>query len=148
MVVRRTSRRSSENIFPPGGMRASPGGYHFKRFPSEENREENQLKGGNKVECKGGVQKVECKRHIQKGKCREAFYNAPKHARWPAATCGFKAQARIPPGLRKDLPKGGVVLSFPRSSIRCFVVSSFRRSCCRGVVVSPMGCTTSRPEIC
>ena len=59
----------------------------------------------------------------------------------------FKALARIPPGLRKDLPKGGVVLSFPRSSLRCFVVSSFRRSCCRGVVVSPMGCTTSRPEI-
>ena len=25
------------------------------------------------------------------------------------------------------LPKGGVVLSFPRSSLRCFVVSSFRR---------------------
>ena len=57
---------------------------------------------------------------------------------------GFKAQARIPPGLRKDLPKGGVVLLFPRSSLRCFVVSSFRRSLCRGVVVLPMGCTTSR----
>ena len=54
---------------------------------------------------------------------------------------GFKAQARIPPGLRKDLPRGGVVLLFPRSSLRCFVVSSFRRSLCRGVVVLPMGCT-------
>ena len=31
----------------------------------------------------------------------------------------FKAQARIPPGLRKVLPTGGVVLSF-----RCFVASS------------------------
>ena len=28
------------------------GGYHFKRFPSEENREESQQKGANKVECK------------------------------------------------------------------------------------------------
>ena len=35
-----------------GGMRAGPKGYHFKRFPSEENREESQLKGANKVECK------------------------------------------------------------------------------------------------
>ena len=26
--------------------------YHFKRFPSEENKEESQLKGENKVECK------------------------------------------------------------------------------------------------
>ena len=33
-------------------MRASPGGYHFKRYPSEKNREESQQKGGNKVECK------------------------------------------------------------------------------------------------
>ena len=56
----------------------------------------------------------------------------------------FRAQARIPPGLRKDLPKGGVVLLFPRSLLRCFVVSSFRRSLCRGVIVLPMGCTTSR----
>jgi len=35
-----------------GGTRVIPGGYHFKRFPSEENREESQLKGANKVECK------------------------------------------------------------------------------------------------
>ena len=35
-----------------GGMRAGPKGYHFKRFPSEENREESQQKGANKVECK------------------------------------------------------------------------------------------------
>ena len=56
----------------------------------------------------------------------------------------FKAQAHIPPGLRKKIPKGGVVLLFPRSSFRCFVVSSFRRSLCRGVVVLSMGCTTSR----
>ena len=35
-----------------GGMRAGSKGYHFKRFPSEENREESQLKGANKVECK------------------------------------------------------------------------------------------------
>ena len=33
-------------------MRGVPKGYHFKRFPSEENKEESQLKGGNKVECK------------------------------------------------------------------------------------------------
>ena len=55
----------------------------------------------------------------------------------------FKAQARIPPGLRKVLPKGGVVFSFSRSSFRCFVVSSFRRAvlvlfvsilCCRFLV--------------
>ena len=32
---------------------------------------------------------------------------------------------------RTVLPKGGVVLSFLRSSLRCFVVSSFRRSSCR-----------------
>ena len=38
----------------------------------------------------------------------------------------FKAQTRIPPGLRKTIPKGGVVLLFPRSSLRCFVVSLFR----------------------
>ena len=36
----------------PGAMRVIPKGYHFKRFPSEENKEESQLKGGNKVECK------------------------------------------------------------------------------------------------
>ena len=35
-----------------GGMCAGPKGYHFKRFPSEENREESQQKGANKVECK------------------------------------------------------------------------------------------------
>ena len=35
-----------------GGMRAGPKGYHFKRFPSEENKEESRLKGENKVECK------------------------------------------------------------------------------------------------
>ena len=35
-----------------GGMRAGPKGYNFKRFPSEENREESQLKSENKVECK------------------------------------------------------------------------------------------------
>ena len=39
----------------------------------------------------------------------------------------FKAQGRIPPGLRKDLPKGGVV--------RRFVVLSFRRFVVRSVVV-------------
>ena len=61
---------------------------------------------------------------------------------------GFKAQARIPPGQRKIRPKGGVVLLFPRASfrcfrffgvsvVRCFVVVSFRRSFCRGVVVLP-----------
>ena len=33
----------------PGAMRSGAGGYHFKRFPSEENKEESQLKGGNKV---------------------------------------------------------------------------------------------------
>ena len=36
----------------PGAMRSGAGGYHFKRFPSEENKEESQLKGENKVECK------------------------------------------------------------------------------------------------
>ena len=35
-----------------GGSRVGPKGYHFKRFPSEENREESQQKGANKVECK------------------------------------------------------------------------------------------------
>ena len=35
-----------------GGMRAGPKGYHFKRFPSEKNKEESRLKGENKVECK------------------------------------------------------------------------------------------------
>jgi len=35
-----------------GGSRVGPKGYHFERFPSEENREESQLKGENKVECK------------------------------------------------------------------------------------------------
>ena len=49
-------------------MRASPGGYHFKRFPSEENREESQLKGANKVECKkwsakGTYRKASAERH-------------------------------------------------------------------------------------
>ena len=39
----------------------------------------------------------------------------------------FKAQARIPPGLRIFLPKGGVVLSFPRSSFRCFCRFVVRR---------------------
>ena len=38
----------------------------------------------------------------------------------------FKTQARISPGLRISLPKGGVVLSFPRSSFRCvFYMSSW-----------------------
>ena len=37
----------------------------------------------------------------------------------------FKAQARIQPCLRKDLPKGCVVLLFLHSSLYCFVVSSF-----------------------
>ena len=46
----------------------------------------------------GGVQKVECNRHIQEGKCRKGTHTGPKHARWPATTCGFSAQARIPPG--------------------------------------------------
>ena len=46
----------------------------------------------------GGVQKVECKRHIQKDKCRQGTHTGLKHARWPAATCGFIARARIPPG--------------------------------------------------
>ena len=43
-----------------------------------------------------GVQKVDCKRHVQKGKCRQGTHYAPKHARWPAATCG--SLTRIPPG--------------------------------------------------
>ena len=30
-----------------GGSRVGPKGYHFKRFPSEENREESQQKGAN-----------------------------------------------------------------------------------------------------
>ena len=56
---------------------------------------------------------------------------------WPSSIWKhlFKAQARIPPGLTKDLPKGGVVLLFPRSTLRCLVISSFRRSLCRGVKV-------------
>ena len=33
----------------------------------------------------------------------------------------------------------GVVLSFPRSSLRCFVVSLFRRSLCRRRTVLPKG---------
>ena len=49
-------------------MRGSPGGYHSKRFPSEENREECQLKGANKVECKkwsakGTYRKASAERH-------------------------------------------------------------------------------------
>ena len=65
----------------------------------------------------------------------------------------FKAQTRIPPGLGKDLPKGGVVLSFPRSSFRrfvvrrfvflsfnCLVVSSFRFLWLRLLVVSSFRC--------
>ena len=57
-----------------------PRGLSFQKIPSEENREESQQKGANKVECK---------RNIQKDKCRQGTHNARKHARWPAATCGF-----------------------------------------------------------
>ena len=93
MVVRGTScstKGIQKSIKPaPGAMRSGAGGYHFKRFPSEENREESQQKGANKVECK---------RHMQKGKCRQGTHDARKHARWPAAACGFKARVRIPPG--------------------------------------------------
>ena len=46
--------------------------------------------------AKSGVQKesaerqvqTECKRQVQKGKCRQVTHYAPKHARWPATTCG------------------------------------------------------------
>ena len=50
-IMQPVGERSPDSSWP-GGMRASPGGYHFKRFPSEENREESQQKGANKVECK------------------------------------------------------------------------------------------------
>jgi hypothetical protein len=45
------------------------------------------------------------------------------------------------------LPKGDVVLLFPRSSLRRFVVSSFRRSLCRGVVVFTDGLPPATPQI-
>ena len=50
-----------------GGTRVIPGGYHFKRFPSEENREESQQKGANKVGAKSGVQKAHTERQVQTG---------------------------------------------------------------------------------
>ena len=90
----------------------------------------------------GGVQKVECKRHIQKGKCREAAHNGRKHARWPAATCGYLKRKRA---FRRALGKiYRRAASFCCFLVRRFVILSFRRSLCRGVVVLPMGCTTSR----
>ena len=54
--------------------------------------------------AKSGVQKesaerqvqTECKRQVQKGKCRQGTHTGPKHARWPATTCG--SLTRIPPG--------------------------------------------------
>ena len=55
-------------------------------------------------ECKGEMQEAKCKRWSAKAECkgrmqRQKERNALKHARLPPATCGFKAQARIPPGL-------------------------------------------------
>ena len=61
----------------------------FQKNPSEENKRRKPTEGWEQ----GGVQKVECKRHIQKGKCRQGTHNAPKHARWPATTCGFNPSA-------------------------------------------------------
>ena len=61
----------------------------FQKNPSEENKRRKPTEGW----VQGGVQKVECKRHIQKGKCRQGTHYAPKHARWPATTCGFNPSA-------------------------------------------------------
>ncbi len=72
----------------------------IRASPAEENKEESQLKCGNKVECK---------RHIQKGKCRKGTHTGLKHARWPATTCGSKclrqSSAR---GRREGFPQMGV----------------------------------------
>ena len=66
--IMRAARGRSPDSSWPGGMRTSPGGYHFKRFPSEENREESEQKGANKVECKkwsakGTYRKASAERH-------------------------------------------------------------------------------------
>ena len=94
-----------------GGMRAVPKPNHFKRHPSEwsakKTNEESRLKGEYRyryrVECKKWSAKGKCRkasadrqqRQVQKGKCRQGTHYAPKHARWPATTCG--SLTRIPP---------------------------------------------------
>ena len=45
---------------------------------------------------------------------------SPNHQKWDVCLFSFKARARIPPGLRKGLPMGGVVLSFRPSSFDNF----------------------------
>ena len=60
-----------------------------KAIISKESFGRKQRRKPTEVSEQGGVQKVECKRHIQKGKCRQGTHTGPKHARWPATTCGF-----------------------------------------------------------
>ena len=79
-------RDKKRNTKPwPGVMRVVPKPNHFKRHPSAENKRRKPTEGW----VQSGVQKVECKRQVQKGKCRQGTHNGPKHARWPATTCGY-----------------------------------------------------------
>ena len=104
-------KKRQKKRFKPwlGGMRVVSKPNHFKRHPSEwsakKTNEESRLKGEyrsgvQKVKCKGKVKKGKCRQGtegwVQKGKCRQGTHDAPKHARWPATTCG--SLTRIPPG--------------------------------------------------
>ena len=90
----RCEKRDKKKRFPPLARRNArgPQTQSFQKTLYEVNTRRKPTEGW----VQGGVQKVECKRQVQKGKCRQGTHDAPKHARWPATTCG--SLTRIPPG--------------------------------------------------